>query len=98
MRSATLTRSLLTLFMVLTFSAISLNAQSDYSHNRSTRMLTLGLQVAFGASMGTQAPTGSKIGPIFAYRITGEATYPLTPVIATSLGFGLDSRGSNIHA
>lgn len=77
----------------VTVASARLAAQTDYSGRMSTAMLSVGVTTGFGASGITDAPTGMKIPPIFAYRVGAAATYPLTPVIGATLDLGLDSRG-----
>lgn len=74
--------------------AASLEAQTDYSNRRATSFLTAGLGFAGGASMTLSPPEGNKVGPIFAWRLTGQAAYPLSPSISAMMELGLDNRGS----
>ena len=70
-----------------------LQAQTDYSSRGATQFLTVGPAFAGGASLHFAAREGTKLGPLFAYRITAEAGYPLGGAIRAQLGFGWDSRG-----
>ena len=74
-----------------------LYAQSDYSARPGSSHLTIGPGVALGASMALDAMEGSKIKPIFAYHAGVDATYPLSPNIASTLSLGIESRGTQIH-
>lgn len=78
--------------------APALRAQTDYSSRKATSFLTVGLGLAGGASMILDPPEGSKVGPIFAYRITAETGYPLSPSISALLGLGLDNRGTRLRS
>lgn len=68
-------------------------AQTDYSSRGATQFLTVGPGFAAGASLHFAAMEGTKLGPLFAYRITAEAGYPLGGAIRAQLGLGWDSRG-----
>jgi hypothetical protein len=84
---------------LLAAAVTNVSAQSDYSKRKASRSLTVGLGFAGGASLDThEPPEGTNVSPIFAWRGTVDATYPLTPVISTTLSFGLDSRGTKYYA
>jgi hypothetical protein len=70
-----------------------LHAQTDYSSRGATQFLTVGPGFAGGASLHFAAREGTKLGPLFAYRITAEGGYPLGGAIRAQLGLGWDSRG-----
>lgn len=59
-------------------------------------MLTVGAGFAPGVSMTLEPEDGQKISPAFAWRLTADATYPLSPTVAAMLSFGLDSRASAV--
>jgi hypothetical protein len=94
MKLPSLIRSSLACILLLTGGAVSAQAQTDYSAMKATRSLTIGAGFAGGASLQTDPPTGQKVGVIFAYRATVDASYPLTPTIGVGMSLGLDSRGS----
>jgi hypothetical protein len=72
------------------------SAQTDY-RSKSTGMLTVGAGFAGGASMALEPPEGSKYKPLFAWRLTADATYPLNPTVAAMLSLGIDRRGFRSH-
>lgn len=69
------------------------HAQTDYANKTATDHLTAGLGFAAGATLHLQAREGTKLGPLFAYRITADLGYPLGGVARANLSLGLDSRG-----
>jgi len=71
--------------------------QTDYSNRTATASLTAGPGVGFGASMIIDPAVGTKVSPIFAFHIDAASTYPLTPVISSSLNLGYESRGTKIR-
>ncbi len=94
MNFRTFTRSLIVSGIVTVLGVASTRAQTDYSQNNSSRMLTVGAGVSGGISMTLDPPMNWKIGPVVAYRAGVDATYPLTSSIFGMLALGLDSRGA----
>src|SRR5436853_4950377 len=94
MKLLLLIHSSLACILLLTGGVVSATAQTDYSSMKATRSLTIGAGFAGGASLQTDAPTDQKVGIVFAYRATVDATYPLTPTIGVAMSLGLDSRGT----
>ncbi len=94
MRSITCAAIVLVLFVAATANG---SAQTDYSNRLATSSLTVGASTLFGASMIIDPPQGSKVSPIFSYKISADATFPLTPVITAGLGLGYESRGMKIR-
>ncbi len=92
------TCSILVLLLILTAVAVPARAQTDYGNRQATTSLTAGIEFDGGASMITDPPDNLKVKPIFAWRLVGEGTYPLTPTIGANLQFGIDSRGTRLHA
>lgn len=74
----------------------SASAQTDY-RTKSTGMLTVGVGFAGGASLAIEPPDGFKSKPLFAWRLTADATYPINPTVAAMLSLGIDSRGFRMH-
>lgn len=78
----------------LALAATTLQAQTNYSGQKASGNLSVGVGFAGGASIAVDAPEGAKTLPMFAYRVSADGTYPLTPQISACLSLGLDSRGS----
>jgi hypothetical protein len=95
MRSITCAVIALGLFITATSNS---SAQTDYSNRLATSSLTVGPTTIFGASMIIDPAKGSKVSPIFSYKLSADATFPLTPVISAGLGLGYESRGTKIRA
>jgi hypothetical protein len=95
MSSTTPYRMLLGLVVLLGVVA-SASAQTDY-RTKATGMLSVGAGFAGGASLAIEPPDGFKNKPLFAWRLTADATYPLNPTVAAMLSIGLDSRGWRTH-
>lgn len=74
-----------------------LSAQTDYSNRLASSQLTVGPGFALGASMILSPDDRFKISPIFSYHVGVDATYPLTPTIASTLSLGIESRGTQIY-
>ena len=74
----------------------SASAQTDY-RTSSTGMLTVGAGFSGGTSLTLEPVEGSKIKPVFAWRLTADATYPLNSTVAAQLSLGLDNRGVRRH-
>ncbi len=90
-------RSLALGVLAVCLPAMTATAQTNYGKRKATRQLTLGAAFGVGASMILSPPPGAKVKPIFAWRGTAEASYPLTETVGTALGLGLDSRGYSLH-
>ena len=75
----------------------SAHAQTDY-RTKATGMLTVGAGFAGGASLTLEPQEGEKVKPLFAWRLSADATYPLNPTVGAMLSLGLDSRGFRTHA
>lgn len=95
MRSSRLIRMLPALVAAVV-AAGSAHAQTDY-RTQSSGMFTIGIGFAGGASLTLEPPEGSKIKPVFAWRLTTDMTYPINPTVAAQLSLGLDNRGVRRH-
>src|SRR5437868_4133056 len=67
-------------------------AQTNYSSNSASGMLSVGLQYLAGVSSETNAPEGTKIPPVYSWRTGVASTYPFTPTFSATLDLGLESR------
>jgi len=83
--------------VLLVTASLALHAQSEYGNRTSTTALSIGLAFAAGASVSVEAPESWKTDPLFAWRLGVDASYPMTPAIAASLGVGIDSRAIEFH-
>ncbi|MBC8145012.1 MAG: hypothetical protein H7X80_05460 [bacterium] len=87
---------LLPALAVIVFSVAPSFAQTDY-RTSSTGMLTVGAGLAIGTSMTLKPEEGANVVPGLAWKLTADATYPLSPSVAAMLSFGLNSRSLVTH-
>jgi hypothetical protein len=95
MTSAHLHR-LLCLLAVGALAVSHARAQTDY-RSKATGMLSVGAGFSGGASLALDPPNGVKYKPVFAWRLTADASYPLNPTVGAMLSLGIDSRGNGAH-
>lgn len=74
-----------------------LRAQEDFPRDKATSYLTVGPNLAGGASMSIGPPDGSKVAPSFSWRFGGDMSYPLTRVISGTFMLGYESRAVRIR-
>lgn len=60
-------------------------------------MLSIGAGFGGGASMLLDPADNWKVTPVFAWRATVDASYPITDVIGAWLSLGLDRRGGEFY-
>ncbi|HVK38980.1 MAG TPA: hypothetical protein VNA88_10640 [Candidatus Kapabacteria bacterium] len=93
---------LLTHKLVLGAAALLLAAASSATAQRAsstgaTKMLSIGAGFAGGASLLMDPADNWKVTPVFAWRGTVDASYPINDVVGAWLSLGLDRRGGDFY-